>query len=95
MKVHGFVHICEGENGYCHVRSTTIACRWPGTAEDWLEGLVSHRLYRRWEQEPGAQEPQMTYRGARVFRVFPAQPDPREPDQFERGRLMAIWEGPF
>jgi hypothetical protein len=92
MDMLGFVHIYETLAGYSHGRGTSIRCRWPGNAEDWLNGLVRHGKYRRWERELTDRGPQMQYRGARVYRVYPAEIDERLPGAYESGALLAIWD---
>ena len=104
MKVLGFVTLQRGPGGLLeHLRGTTISCKWPGTAEQWLAKLVEHGTFTRWERmQPEANEPpqlipdaepQAHYRGARVFRVFSStreNPIGAEPDG---AQLMAVWEG--
>jgi hypothetical protein len=34
----------------------------------------------------------MQYRGARVYRVYPAEIDERLPGAYESGALLAIWD---
>jgi hypothetical protein len=92
MDMMGFVHIYQTLVGYAHGRGTSIRCRWPGSAEDWLNGLVSHGKYRKWERERTDRGSQMEYRGARVFRVYPAEIDERQPGTYESGALLAIWD---
>jgi hypothetical protein len=53
MCVLGFVPIFKSELGYEHVLGGTPRCRYPGSAERWLDGLVQQGVYRGWEPEPG------------------------------------------
>jgi len=111
VKVLGFVGLTRSQHGaFTHVRGSTITCRWPGCAEDWLNALVENGAYAGWEplactrddERPlaplnPAHAGQAEYRGARVFRLYPA-PDattakPKATTEPDGCRLMAVWEG--
>lgn len=103
MRVVGFVQVRRGAGGrFEHLRGTTIACKWPGSAEQWLSVLVQHGQYSGWERLAPEEEsdkpliphdpPQAEYRGARLFRVQSSptlKPLTSEPDGT---MVMAVWE---
>jgi hypothetical protein len=99
LKVLGFVPIYRTVGGHFeHTRDTTIRCRWPGTAEEWLDGLKANGMYARWTPEVDRDEPsdgpsQQTYRGARVFRVYPERRPTGARFSPDGSMLMAVWEG--
>jgi len=92
MDMLGFVMIYETPVGYKEWEGTSIQCRWPGSAEDWLNGLVAHGKYRKWERVLTDAGSQAEYQSARVFRVFPAEIDESRPGAYESGTLVAIWD---
>jgi hypothetical protein len=92
MEMLGFATIDETPTGYEQREGTSLLCRWRGGAENWLNRLVLHGRYRKWEPVFTDSGAQAHYEDARVFRVFPSEIDEREPGAYDSGILVAIWD---